>query len=426
MGSSTAAASRAVLPDGWSWSTLGEIADYVNGRAFKEEDWESHGRPIIRIQNLTGTSKTLNRFSKPVDGKYLVEDGDILLSWSATLGVFTYRGEEAILNQHIFNVHPTIHKRFVYHLLDFHVQQLQRRTHGTGMKHITRKPLLREPIIIPPDGEQQRIADALDLMDRTITQTERLAEKFRAVKSGLLHDLLTRGIGDDGSVRSLEKTSGRFVESELGFIPASWSVYSMTELTTKIVDGVHKTPEYMVAGVPFLTVENLTKSRSIDFQSARRIAPSDHELFKKRADPRPGDVLVTKDGTLGVARVVPAGIQEFSIFVSVAMLRPDQTRILPGLIRYFFESAEFSRQLGKQSAGTGLRHIHLEHFKAFKLAVPPLKEQEMILGAADTIEGAIQSEYEYREKLQRIRNGLTSELLTGRVRVKIQTKNRDG
>ena len=83
---------------------LKEVADFINGRAFKPEEWGDQGLPIIRIQNLTGSSRVLNYYSGVVDEKYLVKRGDILISWSASLGVYIWEGDDAILNQHIFKV----------------------------------------------------------------------------------------------------------------------------------------------------------------------------------------------------------------------------------------------------------------------------------------------------------------------------------
>ena len=74
------------LPRGWVPTQLGRLGAYVNGRAFKPTEWSETGRPIIRIQNLTGSTKTVNFFDGDVDKKYLVEPGDLLISWSATLG----------------------------------------------------------------------------------------------------------------------------------------------------------------------------------------------------------------------------------------------------------------------------------------------------------------------------------------------------
>lgn len=192
----------------------------------------------------------------------------------------------------------------------------------------------------------------------------------------------------------------------------------MEELTTKIVDGVHKTPTYVDSGIPFLTVENLTASSGISLEKVRYVSPSDHTEFYKRADPKPGDVLVSKDGTLGVARIIPGNLPEFSIFVSVAQLRPNENLVISPFIWLFFETGEYKRQLGHRSAGTGLKHIHLEHFRAFQLAKPELAEQKQIFKLVDTHNDRIQKEEAHRDKLKLEKKGLMQDLLTGKVRIR--------
>ena len=83
---------------------LGDVASYVNGFAFKPADWSNDGLPIIRIQDLTGNSYQANRYSGNYHPKYEINAGDVLISWSASLGVYVWKGEKAVLNQHIFKV----------------------------------------------------------------------------------------------------------------------------------------------------------------------------------------------------------------------------------------------------------------------------------------------------------------------------------
>lgn len=83
---------------------LGDIATYINGYAFKPKDWREKGIPIIRIQNLNDPNKEYNYFDGEIDSKYLVNEGDILISWSASIGVYEWRGQQGVLNQHIFKV----------------------------------------------------------------------------------------------------------------------------------------------------------------------------------------------------------------------------------------------------------------------------------------------------------------------------------
>jgi type I restriction enzyme S subunit len=238
------------------------------------------------------------------------------------------------------------------------------------------------------------------------------------MKAGLLHDLLIRGLDENGELRDAIAHPEQFKDSPLGRIPKEWEVRTMEEITTKIVDGVHKTPVYVESGIPFLTVENLTAGIGISLKNVRYVTPSAHAEFFKRADPRPGDVLVSKDGTLGIARIVTDDLPEFSIFVSVAQLRPNEALVLPSFICTFFETGEYERQLGHRSAGTGLKHIHLEHFRAFQLAVPPIAEQHRISKVLNSHDIRIRKEEAYRDKLKLQKQGLMHDLLTGKVRVK--------
>ena len=267
----------------------------------------------------------------------------------------------------------------------------------------------------PPIAEQAKIAEVLSTVDQAIEETEALITKQQRIKTGLMQDLLTRGIDELGNIRS-EKTH-EFKDSRLGRIPIEWEVRSMSELTTQIVDGVHHTPAYTSSGVPFIVVSDLTSGIGIDFNHTRFVSEAAHTEYAKRVEPRSGDVLVSKDGTLGVARIVPDGAPRFSIFVSVALLRPKHRICIADLLWSFFESGEFYRQLGALSAGTGLAHIHLEHFRKFQLRCPRVDEQERIF-AVITAQSRLLTEYtDALQKLRSVRTALTQDLLTGKRRV---------
>lgn len=150
------------LPAGWEWTTLGELGAYLNGRGFKKSEWRDRGRPIIRIQNLTGSGVAFNYYEGEAEERHTVRDGDLLVSWAATLGVYVWRGPEAVLNQHIFKVESHVHPGFHRHLLDFVLSDLQRQTHGSGMVHITKGKFDLTKVPLPPAGEQERIVAAIE------------------------------------------------------------------------------------------------------------------------------------------------------------------------------------------------------------------------------------------------------------------------
>lgn len=163
---------------------LGEVADYINGRAFKPTEWSNIGLPIIRIQNLTETQEKFNYFNGEIEDKHLVKDGDILLSWSASLGVYIWGKGDAVLNQHIFKVipHSDIWQDYLFHALVTAVEELKRRVHGSTMTHITKPVFNRVTIGVPPLETQKQIVAKLSAVQnykkQLLEQKSKLKELF--------------------------------------------------------------------------------------------------------------------------------------------------------------------------------------------------------------------------------------------------------
>ena len=112
--------------------TLGTVAEYINGRAFKPSEWEQNGLPIIRIQNLTDSNAKYNYSSVKHEEKYLIKNGDLLFAWSASLGAHIWKNGDAWLNQHIFKVIPKndIFRDYFYYYLLQVVSNLYAKAHG--------------------------------------------------------------------------------------------------------------------------------------------------------------------------------------------------------------------------------------------------------------------------------------------------------
>lgn len=149
----------------WKMVRLGDSATFINGFAFKPADWSNEGLPIIRIQNLTGSSEVVNYYNGPYNAQYEVNNGDILISWSASLGVYEWSKGKALLNQHIFKVifdKLDYDKRFFMYVINQKLGEMSAATHGSTMKHITKKYFDAIMIPLPPLDVQQKIADVLD------------------------------------------------------------------------------------------------------------------------------------------------------------------------------------------------------------------------------------------------------------------------
>ena len=165
---------------------LGDIATYINGYAFKPQDWSDEGIPIIRIQDLTGNSYQANRYNGEYASKYEVNDGDVLISWSASLGVYIWHGEKAVLNQHIFKVvfdKERISKDFFVHQVGLILENAASDAHGATMKHLTKPVFDAWPFYLPPYEKQCEIAEVLDKVTSLISlRKQQLAKLDELVK----------------------------------------------------------------------------------------------------------------------------------------------------------------------------------------------------------------------------------------------------
>lgn len=152
---------------------LGDVATYINGYPFSPSDYSEMGRPIIRIQNLTGNDHQTNHFAGEISPKYLVQRGDILVSWSASLGVYVWKGENAWLNQHIFKVvfdKMPIEHSFFFHQMSYLLLKSSSLAHGATMKHLTKRMFDALPFRLPSPDAQKHQSSVLNLIDTLIDQ----------------------------------------------------------------------------------------------------------------------------------------------------------------------------------------------------------------------------------------------------------------
>ena len=133
------------VPNGWEKKSIADLGTYLNGFAFKPSDWQERGKPIIKIKEMGNgiSTDTPRNNGERVPEKYLIKSGDLLFSWSATLMVIVWTGEEGWLNQHLFKVTPTqgIGREFLLQSISKTIAEFSNLTTGSTMKHIQRNKL---------------------------------------------------------------------------------------------------------------------------------------------------------------------------------------------------------------------------------------------------------------------------------------------
>lgn len=177
----------------WPLRRLGDVARFINGAAFKPTDWSLEGLPIIRIQNLTNANAPCNRYAGQTGEKFRVRDGDLLVSWSATLDVFRWNRGPAWLNQHIFRVEEDgslVSRDYLTLAIKHALAELQAQTHGTTMLHIKRKPFENTFVPVPPLAEQQRLVARIEALTSRLEQ----ARQARQAALAETQEMLAAGI----------------------------------------------------------------------------------------------------------------------------------------------------------------------------------------------------------------------------------------
>jgi len=257
----------------------------------------------------------------------------------------------------------------------------------------------------------------LSTVDRAIEQTEALIAKQQRIKTGLMQDLLTRGIDEHGNLRS-EKTH-QFKDSLMGRIPVGWEVKRLEEVTTKISDRDHTTPTYVEDGVLIISPMAFYNDEGINFDKCPRITRRAHLFNCRKTNCQAGDIILHRIGAgLGRVRVVAEDHPEFSILHSLAVIRPDAQHIDTSFLKWSFRSFELEMQMGLGTQSIGVPDLGLDKIGAliFKIS-NSLEEQQRIGTLLERNQMGLDDQFESVKKLRSLKTALMQDLLTGKKRV---------
>lgn len=274
--------------------------------------------------------------------------------------------------------------------------------------------LKKYEIPLPPVKEQQKIAEILYTWDKAIQKQEALIAKKKELKKGLMQQLLT------GKVRFPEFVkSTKTKQTKLGEIPEDWEVDFLSELCSKITDGSHASPKTKIGGLPIATVENINEG-FINIDSCRTISEEDFNvLIKNGCKPEVGDVLLSKDGTIGITFPVRKSVKVV-LLSSIAIIRPILTKLDSSFLSQTLKSGFFYHHLHRVQAGSALGRIVLRDIKKLPIPVPTFNEQQRIASVFSQADQEINHLETQLERLILQKKGLMQQLLTGKTRVKVE------
>ena len=424
------------LPQGWVKATVDDLAEFVNGFAFKPAHWESTGTPIIRIQNLTNSEKPFNYTKIDVPDLYEVNNGDLLVSWSATLDAFIWRGDKAWLNQHIFKVVPrprTFHSRLLFYWMKIAIEEMitTEHLHGSTMKHINRGPFLAHETRLPPSNEQARIFDKLEELfselDAGVKELKAAQTKLSQYRQSLLKSAVEGSLtqqwrtensdqvketGEQLLARILkqrreqwqQKKLAEFAEkgkkppknwqdkypepmqpetNDLPELPERWVWASVDQLVYESSYGTSVKCDYGTGNTPVLRIPNVVNKKVSVADLKETVEPLDIGLNKQLIS---GDILVVRtNGSLSLMgqTALVRDIEDGFYFASYLLrLRTPMDTILPEWMDLYFGSKNARVWIENQaSSSAGQNNISLSKLSNLHVPLPPLEEQVQLISA---------------------------------------------
>lgn len=343
--------------------TLGAVAKYINGRAFKPSEWEDCGLPIVRIQNLNDSCAKYNYTTSEYDDKFLIKKGDLLFAWSASLGAHIWNGNNAWVNQHIFRVIPNdnILKKYLYYYLCQVVTQLYAKTHGSGMVHITKGPFMSTPIPVPALPVQERIVARIEELfselDKAVETLNTTKQQLAVYRQAVLKEALTPQPG--------------------------WQKTVFSDLLTSVRNGYGKKPddkgEYRILRISSVRPDRVDLS---DFRCNQQPFSS-QDLISEN------DLLFTRyNGSLeyvGVCGCVPVLQEEYAYPDKIIKCTPKiNNQYHSRFLQYYLNQGDARKYiLSKVKTTSGQKGIAGSDIKRVIVYVPELFVQEAIVKKLD-------------------------------------------
>ena len=334
---------------------LGDVATYINGYAFKPADWSTEGVLIIRIQDLTGNSYKANRFKGKIDKRYEVLNGDVLISWSASLGVYVWSGEKAVLNQHIFKVQfdkTQVNKSFFVHQVECILKRAIGEAHGATMKHLTKPAFDALPFYLPDIQKQKAIADSLDKISHLITLRKQQLSKLDELVKSQFVEMFGDVVANDR--RWPMAKFGDVTDSRLG---------KMLDAKKQTGRNTHK---YLANfNVQWFRIDD-SELHEMDFDAADQI---EFEL-------KEGDLLVCEGGESGRCCVWRGQIRDCYYQKALHRVRCNPERLNPDFLAYWFwmncHHGAFEHIIGAKAT---IAHLPGVKLKKLDVILPPLALQ---------------------------------------------------
>ena len=407
------------IPESWKWVRFGDISTYnhrkekISANEITEDMWsldlEDIEKESGKIINICKASQ------RKISGdKVRFYKGQILYSkLRPYLKKILVAPDDGICSSEMvpFNLYGNIDSQYaVYFLKSPHVDFIINSvTYGVKMPRVGTDTMIELPFPLPPLAEQKRIVAKIEELLPYIDRYEQAWSKLEQFNSRFPDDMkksllqyaiqgkLVEQRPEEGTAEELfaqiqeekqrliaekkikkEKPLPEITDDEKPFdIPESWKWVRLGSILYKLTDGTHSTPKYTASGIPFLSVKDMSSGK-LDFSNCKYISEQEHQELYARCNPEFGDLLLTKVGTTGIPVIVDTN-EQFSLFVSVALLKFDQNLLCNKFLQLLINAPLVQTQATENTRGVGNKNWVMRDIANTIIALPPLAEQKRIV-----------------------------------------------
>lgn len=415
----------------WIENSLTELVNFQKGRKVETSDFPQDG--YAAYLGASGIGGGVDSFAA-MRFAVIAKPTDVLMLWDGERSGLVGYGRQGVVASTVSKLTPNdlIEPRYIYFALADKFEWIQHRRTGTGVPHVPKDIGRMLKLKYPKSrAAQQKIAAILTSIDTAIEKTEALIEKYQRIKAGLMHDLFTRGVLSNGTLRPpREQAPKLYQETAIGWIPKEWSISTLEALLAPVPNSIRSGPfgsallkhELVEEGIPFLGIDNIHVERfNADFQrfvSERKF----RELSRYRV--RPGDVIITIMGTVGRCCVFPNSVDIALSSKHLWAMTFDTERVVPELVCWQLNHAAWAQAWFRRSMQGGIMDaIQSSTLKTLTVPLPPLAEQVSIHVGFRQVTKRINQDIEQLDKLKKQKLGLMQDLLTGKVPVQTDAQH---
>lgn len=419
----------------WDIVPLKGVSVFIKDGTHGTHERVRAGIPLLSAKNISPFGKiTIDQDDslisedeyQKIHSKYELSVGDLLLTVVGTLGrsALVKRDKRFSIQRSIGVIRcskSSVVPEFLYQFTgtDYFQSQLVLRSNATAQAGIYLGELAKIEVPRPPLPEQQKIAAILSSVDDVIEKTRAQIDKLKDLKTGMMQELLTRGIGSGGFPHT------EFKDSPVGRIPAGWHDSTLKELCTVITKGTTPTTygnSYTESGINFIKVECISRDGVLDDTKFSFIDEETHQKLS-RSILDEGDILITIAGaTVGKLAIVKREHLPANTNQALAVVRTDESKVLRDFVYYWLQSAFIKNSISNIQTVGAQPNLSLSQIGNFPVALPEFKEQQKIVYSLSRVDDLTALKRKKLVAAELTKKALMQDLLTGRVRAKIDQK----